>query len=167
VHGATDAQIIDGLVAIAAVEGPVRGNRLRAAYVQASGGRRVGKAIGQRLNSLISRAQRSGVLIGDDPLGQGGVKLRTYRLPDQPETVLRELGPRTLDEVPPAELTAAVARVADQYPDAGHEQLMRQTLRLLGRTSLTQNAREALEPAHQLLLATQEGQRWGEGGVDG
>lgn len=166
VHKATDAQVIDGLVEIVAVEGPVRGNRLRTAYVQASGGRRVGKAIGQRLNSLISRAQRSGLLVGDDPLGHGGVKLRTYRLPDQPETVLRELGPRTLEEVPPAELMAALAHVADRDPAAGHEQLMRQTLRLLGRTSLTQNAREALAPAHQLLLAAQDDEPWGEGWVD-
>ncbi len=166
VHEATDAQIIDGLAEIVTMEGPVRGNRLRTAYVQASGGRRVGKAIGQRLNALISRAQRSGTLIGDDPLGHGGVKLRTYRLPDQAETIPRALGPRTLDEMPPTELSAAMARVLEEQPDAGHEQLMRQTLRLLGRTSLTQTAREALEPTHELLLSQHDRQRWDSEGED-
>ncbi|HSO69438.1 MAG TPA: AAA domain-containing protein [Arachnia sp.] len=147
----TGAEILDGLLRIAAVEGPVRGNRLRTAYVRASGGFRVGKAIAQVLNSAIYRAEKRGLLVGDNPLGTSGVHSRTYRLPEQQEFRLRELGPRTLDEVPPRELLEVMRRISDANPSADDEQLLRETLRLYDRVSLTQAARSVLEPVLSLL----------------
>ncbi|GAA3870188.1 AAA domain-containing protein [Tessaracoccus defluvii] len=147
----TSADILDGLLRVVAVEGPVRGNRLRTAYVRASGGSRVGKAIAQVLNSAIYRAEKRGLLVGDDPLGASGVHARTYRLPEQPEFRVRELGPRTLDEVPPRELVEVMRRIRDANPAADDEQLLRETLRLYDRVSLTQAARAVLVPVLTLL----------------
>jgi hypothetical protein len=49
---------------------------------------------------------RSGVVIADDPCGSGDQVLKTYRLPDQPAILVRELGDRTIHEVPPLALAA-------------------------------------------------------------
>jgi len=153
------ADVIEGLLRIVAVEGPVRGNRLRTAYVKASGGSRVGRAIAQELDSAIARAARRGQLAVDNPLGTPGVHARTYRLPDQ-EFRLRELGPRGLDEVPTRELLEVMRGIADDHPWADDERVLRETLRLYDRVSLTQAARSVLEPVLSLL------RRGGGGGAD-
>jgi len=111
---ATPKQLIDELVQIVGVDGPVLGERLHQAHVRASGGRRVGGQIAHALNSAIMRAKNEGLLIEDDPLSEGGVKPKTYRLLSQPEGLLRELGPRTLDQVPPRELAAVLANLASE-----------------------------------------------------
>ena len=129
----------------------MRGNRLRTAYVRASGGSRVGKAIAQVLNSAIYRAEKRGLLVGDNPLGTSGVHSRTYRLPEQQEFKLRDLGPRTLDEVPPRELAEVMRRIRHDNPTADDEQVLRETLRLYDRVSLTQAARAVLVPVLNLL----------------
>ena len=148
---ATDDEIISGLLMIVAAEGPVRGNRLRTAYVVGSGGRRVGKAIGQRLNSLIARAERRQLFVGSDPLGTPGIKFRTFRLPDQTTYKLREPGPRALDEMPPEEVMEVMKHVNAENSELTNEEVLRKVLRLYGRTSLTQAARDELEPVLELI----------------
>ncbi|MHA6523537.1 AAA domain-containing protein [Tessaracoccus sp. G1721] len=147
----TAEEILEGILRIVAVEGPVRGNRLRTAYVRASGGSRVGKAIAQILDSAVTRAVRRGDLVADNPLGTSGVHSRTYRLPGQEEFRLRELGPRVLDEVPPRELLELMRRISDANPPSSEEQLLRETLRLYDRVSLTQAARSVLLPVLTLM----------------
>jgi very-short-patch-repair endonuclease len=109
---ASRADIISGLVDVVAIEGPIIGHRLHSVYVQASAGQRVGSQIAKVLNSAISAAVRQGRLVQDDPLGETGVKPRTFRLPDQPAARARELGPRTFEQIPPAELVAMMQNVA-------------------------------------------------------
>ena len=45
-------------------------------------------------------------------IGESDVKPRTFRLPDQPQVVARHLGPRTFDQVPPAELAHVMREAA-------------------------------------------------------
>lgn len=131
-------ELIAGLRDIVAVEGPVLGGRLHTAYVKASGGLRVGPVIADALNAAITAAVHQGILIEDNPLYEPGIKPRTYRLPDQPVVQLREPGPRSFDQIPPAELSLLLARVADEsgWDD---ENLYRAALPLLGLKKLTPN----------------------------
>lgn len=101
--------------------------------------RRVGKKIAKAPNSAITAAVRQGVLVEANPLGESGVKPRTYRLPGQPEVDLRELGPRSLDDVPPQELTALLADVAAEHGWEHEEALYRAVLDELGLKRLTTN----------------------------
>ena len=80
------------------------GFRIHHIYVLSAGGQRVGKQIARALNSALSDAVRRGVLVEDNPLNEPGIKPRTFRVPNSPPVVLRGLGPRSLDEVPPLEL---------------------------------------------------------------
>ena len=96
--------ISTNIARIVAVEGPVLGDRLHQAYVKAAGGQTVGKKTAHILNQAITSAERRGMIVSDNPLNEAGVKPRTFRLTTQPEVVARELGPRSLSQVPPAEL---------------------------------------------------------------
>lgn len=141
---ASRQQLLDGLVAIVNVEGPVDGHRLHTAYVKASGGQRVGKSVAKILNSGITAAVRQGRLLADNPLQEAGVKPRTYRLPTQPETRVRHLGPRTLEQVPPRELAALVVQAADEHGWDNNETLFRAVLARLGLHRLTTNVEARL-----------------------
>ncbi|MBW0116300.1 AAA family ATPase [Pseudonocardia sp. KRD-169] len=114
VGSARSQDLVDGLVQIVAAEGPIVGHRLHSVYVRSSAGQRVGSQIARLLNRAVSTAVRQGRLIQYDPLGEVGIKPRTFRLPEQEAVRVRELGPREFDHVPPSELAAVMARVADR-----------------------------------------------------
>lgn len=144
VDEASTAQLVDGLVAITAVEGPVLGTRLHAVYVRASGGQRVGHQIARTLNSALRTAVRQGRLVSDDPLRKRAAEYFTYRLPDQPDARLRELGPRPLREVPPRELARLLEALAHELGRPGTEELFRAALHRLGLQRLTDNVHAQL-----------------------
>jgi hypothetical protein len=69
------------------------------------------------------QAVRQGRLVEENPLGETGVKPRTYRLSGQPLVRLRALGPRSFEEIPPQQLAALVshaAAAADGTKDEEH-----------------------------------------------
>jgi len=136
---ATKRQLLEGITAIVAVEGPMVGHRLHTAYVKASGGYRVGRQIATVLNSAITSAVRRGLLIEDNPLGEAGVKPRTYRIPDQPITRIRHLGSRPFEYIPPRELALILSLAAEDHGWESEETLYRATLDLLGLKRLTTN----------------------------
>jgi hypothetical protein len=141
VAGASRRELLDGLVHLVEAEGPVLGNRLHTAYVRASGGIRVTKLTAGELNKAIAQAVREGRLIEDNPLGESGVKPRTYRLPEQQGVRTRHLGPRSFEEVPPGELVALLDHVAERDGNTGEEALLRAVLELLGLKRLTDNVK--------------------------
>ena len=125
-------QLMDGLVAIVAIEGPVLGHRLHSVYVRASAGQRVGTQIAKALNSAISAAVREGRLVQDDPLREQGVKPKTFRLPGQPPVIPRELGPRTFEQIPAAELTQIMHEIIKQSGHENQDHVFRETMALYG-----------------------------------
>ncbi|MEV4345000.1 AAA domain-containing protein [Actinoplanes sp. NPDC049596] len=146
-HGSTprptepaSADMREALVAIVEAEGPVLGTRLQTAYVRASGGQRVTRLSASAVNKIISSAVRRGLLVEDNPLGESGIQPKTYRLPHQPDTLTRELGPRTLDEVPPTELALVMARHAETLGWHDEPAVYRATLQTYGRKALTEVA---------------------------
>ncbi|WP_431842197.1 AAA domain-containing protein [Calidifontibacter indicus] len=143
-------QLIDGLVSIVAVEGPILGERLRLSYVKASGGERVGRRIAEDIDKALSSAIRRGELIADNPLKRPGLAAKTFRLPGQSWTV-RELGPRTLAHVPPYEAAAVLRLAAANRPHLSDTAIYRRALAILGRRQLTEQARSYLESVHALI----------------
>ena len=129
---ARPADIVEGLVEIVAVEGPILGYRLHSVYVQSSDGMRVEHQIAKSLNSAIYSAVRRGQLIQDDPLGEAGVRPSTFRLPGQPPLVMRQLGPRRFEHIPPAELAAVMQAVGGGAAGWDEELIFRATLRSYG-----------------------------------
>lgn len=151
VGDATAEETLEGIEQIVAAEGPLTGERLLRVYVTSSGGKRVGKLIAKELNSVVTKAERAGRIVADNPLMQPGNRPKTYRLAEQPAVSLRELGPRTLEEVPPAEIAAAMHLAQRDFGAVSDEEIMRHTLWLFGRKSLTQAVRTHFDPVLALV----------------
>ncbi|WP_253843241.1 AAA domain-containing protein [Mycobacterium colombiense] len=139
------------IVRIVETEGPMLGSRLHQVYVRSAGGLRVGKEIARVLNRAITTAERRGLISSDNPLNESGIKPRTFRTPTQPKVSPRELGPRILETVPPAELAHHLADLAASDGSMSEEELFRAVLDLLGLKRLTDNARAVLSSAMTLV----------------
>ena len=146
---ATPSEKIEGLREIMEVEGPILGERLYQLYVKSAGGQRVGSNIKRILNIATGTAEKRGVVVGDDPLGVGGQKPKTFRLPDQPAVIVRELGPRKLEEVPPAELAKVLEATAERA-QSGEEAWFRAVLEVYGVKTLTSARAQLLRRTIQL-----------------
>jgi hypothetical protein len=101
-------EIMAALLDIVAVEGPIRASRAYALYNRASGGRKLTTTARAPLASAMRwlAQERRVVLVDDDVI----------RLPDTPAVAVRELGPRTLEEVPIDEIAGLMARVGGADP---------------------------------------------------
>ena len=146
---ARPAERAEALLQIAAVEGPVLGTRLYQLYVRSAGGSKVGSSIRSTLNSTMHQLERSGKIVADDPLGEGGQYLKTYRLPDQQPFVVRELGQRSLHDVPPLELAARIRAL--HRPSDTLDETYRRVLRDYGLSVLTSKTRDRLQKCAGLL----------------
>lgn len=124
--------IIGGVLAIARIEGPVTGSRLLRAYVNATGRRRIGSQSRLSINLAVARAIEQGILIADNPLKTEGYEQASLRLPDQPAVILREAGPRELDEIPALELFDHLRVVQNERGIEDLNDLFRTTLQRLG-----------------------------------
>lgn len=143
--------MVANVVRIVETEGPILGHRLHQVYVRAAGGQRVGREIARLLNRAIETAQRQGLIVADNPLSESGIKPKTFRTPDQPSVSPRQLGARSLDMVPPAELAHHLAEVGTAEEWLTEEELFRGVLGRLGLKRLTENARTVLSSAMSLV----------------
>lgn len=100
----TTDRIIDNVVSIVSVEGPMTGWRIHRVYTECASSREPNDEFSRLLNRAISAAERSGLIVSENPLGRSGNKPITFRLPVQSSAIARELGPRTIDVVPPNEV---------------------------------------------------------------
>ena len=154
--GANVGELVDGIVEIVSAEGPVTVSRVKRAYVLASGGQRVGREIGRLLDGAIRSALRRERIQADPREKRGSFEDKTLRLSEDVPDRIRTLGPRDLNQVPRSELDGLVRHVAATLDDPTPEEIMRTTVKLCGRSYLTEASRSVLLPSIQAL----EEQRW-------
>lgn len=134
--------IEDGIVAIVQAEGPMLARQAYVRYQQATGGSRVGKALQKIFNRAASRAIRSSRLLRIHD-GIHGVVDATLYVHGQEPVQLRELGPRTLHEVPKSEIQTMLSALS--HEGVTEEDLDRELLNVFGLTQLTQRRKAHLE----------------------
>ena len=144
VSDAHPERLVEGVLAIVAVEGPIVGSRLHSAYGKAAG-HRMGPRIALALTKAIRSAVRKGRLVREDPFGRTGVLTCTYRLHDQPAVVPRELGARQFDQVPPAELAHVMSRAAAELGWANLDAVFRATMGAYGIRRMGHRVRATLQ----------------------
>lgn len=141
---ASDSEVRSGLLEILNAEGPMTGTVLMARYNNAGGGRRLAKAMKSKLRkSLDGLVQDNSVICQTADTGMDWQD-RTFRLPDQKNVLLRELGPRDLYQIPFEELQQVVEQVFKNYPGVPDRTLMRIVLDTLGLSNLTEKAESKL-----------------------
>jgi hypothetical protein len=136
--------------AIVDAEGPMRASRAYALYNRASGGKKLTSIARAPLSSAaywLAREERIVLTPADSIPWQDDDLLRS---PDTPPVHVRELGPRTLEEVPLDEIAELMRRVgADGAGD--DDALKRGVLQAYGLVRLTARADEYLGLALGLL----------------
>ena len=137
-------RIMDAMQAIVAVEGPMTATRACALYNRAAGGRKLTTAARTPLASALYWLAREGrieLTARDDVPWQDDDLVRT---PDTPAVHVRELGPRTLEEVPLDEIAELMRRLSAAHRISGDERLKRAVLNTYGLVRLTARTDEYL-----------------------
>ena len=138
------------ILEVVGVEGPVVAERVYQLINHAAGNRRLGHVIRSAMLAACERLQRSGRIVADDPLGDGAL-LATLRLPDQPLVSRRDIGPRSLQHVPPSEIGAMIQSERERSNLSGTA-LYRQVHRMFGHDRM----REAAVPRYEACDALVE-----------
>lgn len=116
IEQASASEVLNTLVEIVTAEGPMNAEWAYRRYVKASGKERLGSNVKTTLNRIMYDAVRRGQLlqIEDNAVGQIG---RTVYAPGSDPVVVRELGPRALDDVPRSEVRAVAESLGFRTPD--------------------------------------------------
>ena len=144
VPAATQDEIVEAILEIVAVEGPIVGSRLYGAYGRAAG-HRMGSQIAARVKAAIQHAVRRRLLVQEDPLNRAAVQHRTFRLPDRPAVVRRELGPRAFVHVPLAELADVMRLTGRRLGWDDSEAVLRATMAAYGIRQMGSTIRATLQ----------------------
>ena len=125
--------------------GPVVAIRAYRLLNRASGSQRLTTPARRALNRACAAAERAGLIETTNPLLGNGQAQRVLRPPGRPEVVLRERGPRVLDELPPDEVAMMLRDLRKADPTLDAEPLKRRGLEKLGWVRLTRNASAFLD----------------------
>jgi hypothetical protein len=143
-------EIMDGLAEIVAAEGPIRASRAYALYNRASGGRKLTAVARAPLSSALywlAQEKRVALTPKDEIPWQDDDLIRP---PDTAPVRVRELGPRTLEEVPLDEIAELAGRLRAARGFDQPLELKRAILSSYGLSRLTTRADEYLTLALDL-----------------
>ena len=143
-RGTPRPQIMAALLEIVGAEGPMTASRAYSIYNKASGGKKLTSVARAPLSSAaywLAKEEKLHVTREADIPWQGDDVLR---LPDTPAVRVRELGPRTLEEVPLDEIAELIRRLRSALGIDGDAELKRAVLGTYGLKRLTTRADEYL-----------------------
>jgi dethiobiotin synthetase len=141
------ASIMATMLEIVGTEGPMTASRAYALYNRASGGRKLTTVARAPLSSSVYwlAQERKVVLVRKDEIPWQDDDV--VRMPDSPAVRVRELGPRTLEEVPLDEIAALLRRLRTAHAISGSNESKRAVLDAYGLKRLTTRADEYLSLA--------------------
>lgn len=154
----SDDRIVATVVRIVDAEGPLTGWRIHQVYRQCSAGQESSDEFSRLLNRAISAAERRRLIVSENPYNQSGNKPRTFRRPSQISSVARQLGPRTISSVPPAEVMQYCRTVSGGNAALSDAELVKRVCTLLG-VSAGLDVRDAVVAASRLLARNSRGKR--------
>jgi hypothetical protein len=145
------AAIMEAMLAIVGTEGPMTASRAYSLYNRASGGRKLTSVARAPLSSSVYwlAQERKVVLVRREQIPWQDDDV--VRMPDSPAVRVRELGPRTLEEVPLDEIAELVRRLRAAGRASGPDAAKRAVLDVYGLKRLTARADEYLGLALGLL----------------
>jgi len=105
--------VAEGLYRIIEAEGPMVAKRAYDIYLRGCSIKRLGPELKSTMNKALSSTIRQGQVISENEPGASGLLFSTVRSKGSPPIRLRCRGPRTFEEIPPAELRAAGKLVSE------------------------------------------------------
>jgi hypothetical protein len=110
--GVTDQEVLAALLEIIAVEGPMPCRRAYRLYSDAAGIGTIDPRTRSIFNKAIYRGVQKKLLADRDEIGTPGQMDKIVRLAGRPAYCVRERGERSLGEIPPSEIAAALQVIA-------------------------------------------------------
>jgi very-short-patch-repair endonuclease len=145
------SELETALLSVVSAEGPVLAHRAYRLILQAAGFHRLTHSVVSPLNKAAVKAEREGSLVAV-PSGVGtSLADRVLRLPSQPPVVVRERGPRGLEEVPASEIQEVARQLGRGVYVPGDRDLLRDILNQYDRAALTNAAATYLEKCLQAV----------------
>ena len=148
---ASQTQLANLLEQIVRREGPVVAIRAYRLINRASGRQRLTAPARHALNRACAAAVRAGNVVATNPLDLEGQAQLVLRSPKSPGVIVRERGPRELDELPPDEVAMMMRVLRGANGTTEIEALKRQVLDRLGWVRLTRNVNEFLDQCIALM----------------
>lgn len=150
VRRASQAQYMHGWTEILAAQGPMQALSLFQIYGKASGVMKLSASVRRLCERALLQAVKSGEILleredDSEAENQDDSVCWIVRLPDQPRTRLRDLGPRGFAEIPMGELAALVLEIRTQDEFLGREDIYRAVLSHYGLQKLTALVRRRLD----------------------
>lgn len=137
--------LIDALLEVVEVEGPILAERAYRIIVRAAGFRRVTRGVRSALNRAAAEAMRMGKLAEDPQTASAGQADCVLRLPNTPSVVPRERGARLFEEIPDSEVVEVMKTLVARRPRATSDQLKRDVLNVYGLVRLTAGVSSRLD----------------------
>ena len=122
-------------------------NRAYQTYVRASGIQRLGPQIRRILNRALAKLERDGRVVVERAAGERGYRNAVLRAPGTDRIRMRDIGPRSFDEVPGSELAALVGAVKTSKGETNSEEIYREILDIYGLVRMTAQVRRRFEEA--------------------
>lgn len=138
------------LLEIVAKEGPVLASRAYRLYNKAAGGKALTTIARAPLSGSAYRLRQAGAIELETAAACGGEEDELLRPAGTPPVRVRELGPRTLDELPEAEIVALMVRLL--AAGRTEDELPRATLDTYGLVRMTAKAEAALVRAAAMAV---------------
>jgi very-short-patch-repair endonuclease len=139
-------KILDELLEIVKIEGPILGSYLMRRHYKATGGSSLSSVSEAAYIKQIKRVMNRGELIAEEQVSGKNLSSATFRVQTQQPVITRVRGARDLYEMPPREIAMIIRGVIKTKPELGkssdREALYRQVLMLLDFTKLTPKAYE-------------------------
>ena len=133
--------IIAALQEIVGAEGPIHAERAYRLYILAAGGQRVGPDIRRTFHKATRQALRKGLIRQLDD-GITALDQKTLYVPGKPSTLVRDLGPRQLTDVPRSEVAKLIKYLGQGAAD---DTIKRAVLNAYGLVQLSRKRSQYLD----------------------
>lgn len=140
-------EVTETLFDIIETEGPVLESRAYRAYTNASSARRLGPQMRHSLNRALENLEGQKRVMVEQISGGSGHRNALLRVPESARVTLREIGPRTFDEVPLSELSLLLRGVQAVEPGSSPEEIYRHVLARYGLVRMTEQVRKRFKDA--------------------
>ncbi len=145
-------KVMDGLLSIIEVEGPIIASRAYRLYANAAGLQRTGSALRSIFNKAVSKAKREGLVELEQTDPSAPMLKSVVRLSGTPAVHVRTRGDRTVYEIPPSEIAQLMKHILRDSPRIEDEDLLRSVQEFYNLQRLKAATRDHLVNIHLSVL---------------
>ena len=146
-------EIAEGLCLIVQSEGPMLAKKAYDVYLRTCGIQRLGSQLQKTMNTAMQYAINHNKIDSEDELKKGGLIYSIVRTKNSPPIILRDLGSRAFDEIPPSELQVVSQIIKQKNEEFSEEEHIRAVLKFYDLVKLTPTRESLFKKANEVSLS--------------